>query len=75
LPYEIQDIILGYLRDAPETLRACALVCRLWLEVARPYLFHAVVCRPAITSFSLQDLVAFLADAPELVRHVHSVSV
>ncbi|KAI0074199.1 hypothetical protein K474DRAFT_1601923, partial [Panus rudis PR-1116 ss-1] len=42
LPPETIDRILSYLADDPTPLRASALVSRLWLALARRYLFRKV---------------------------------
>jgi hypothetical protein len=42
LPREITDHIIDYLHNSPQDLRACACVCRAWLDSSRSRLFYRI---------------------------------
>jgi hypothetical protein len=42
LPPEIAMYIVGYLSDCPKSLTTCSRVCRDWLAISRPHVFHRI---------------------------------
>ncbi|KAI0074712.1 hypothetical protein K474DRAFT_1566573, partial [Panus rudis PR-1116 ss-1] len=42
IPPEIVDTIIDHLYDDRDSLRACSLVCKTWLDPARHHLFEAL---------------------------------
>ncbi|CAL1715685.1 unnamed protein product [Somion occarium] len=45
LPPDVLRKLLDQLLDDKRTLSSCALVCRVWLQIARPLLFHSINVR------------------------------
>lgn len=82
LPTELLQQIFHQLREEKGTLSSCTLVCKLWSQCARPYLFrevtvapHAVpeIPHPEYPELALPDWEAanrFFSDATDLAGHV-----
>ncbi|KAJ3486699.1 hypothetical protein NLI96_g4057 [Meripilus lineatus] len=71
LPQEIIDAVLFSLKEDKPTLQSCAMVCREWNSVVRPYLFREIRVNGDDDLYSLLKLIE---DAPG-IAHVVQVLV
>jgi len=72
LPPELWDIVFDHFRFDDDTLKACSLTCRAWLERARRHLFCTILiaCDHDLTHF--EQLVV---TSPDVAVHVRRLSV
>ncbi|KAH9893515.1 hypothetical protein C8Q73DRAFT_536322 [Cubamyces lactineus] len=70
LPLELVDLVFrhaGNLRDAKQTIIACACVSRLWRKLALPHLFSSL---KVVNRADFYDFSTFLTTHPDLARHI-----
>ncbi|EPS99765.1 hypothetical protein FOMPIDRAFT_50388, partial [Fomitopsis schrenkii] len=58
LPPELCDIIFDHLRDDPQILAVCALVCRSWVPHSRSRQFHTLVLHHLSTQRQKLSLIS-----------------
>ncbi|KAJ7478500.1 hypothetical protein FB451DRAFT_1242141 [Mycena latifolia] len=72
-PFQIQELVeqcIGFLRDSPSDLKACALVARPWTSAAQGHIFREVVIS-AISSVDVWPrLQQILHSSPHLIHHI-----
>ncbi|KAG6876456.1 hypothetical protein C0992_012902 [Termitomyces sp. T32_za158] len=81
LPYDLQDLIIGHLREDPKSLAACSLVSSLWSDLARILLFSRLQAQIAYNGYSedearITELITLL-EAPNsrLGQYIHRISI
>ncbi|KAK7052392.1 hypothetical protein R3P38DRAFT_2860063 [Favolaschia claudopus] len=57
LPQELVATVIDHISTNPESLKACALVCRSWLSPSRSHLFHKFYLSGPQNIFAFRDLM------------------
>ncbi|KAF8969694.1 hypothetical protein BDZ97DRAFT_1794698 [Flammula alnicola] len=78
LPQEIDEEILGYLRDDKDALQACSLSCRTFLATCQKYLFSKIVLSPPTDKNKRPNGLQFqrlLTASPHLSKYIHHLEI
>ncbi|KAJ3520615.1 hypothetical protein NM688_g9137 [Phlebia brevispora] len=68
LPQELSDMIVDFLHDDRDTLKACSLVCRAWVPSSHLHLFYAITVHAAAFSDALLQLLRSSAVVSSSIR-------
>ncbi|KAF4616404.1 hypothetical protein D9613_008861 [Agrocybe pediades] len=74
LPVELHGTIVNELKDEKDTLKQCALTCRLYRHLAQKLLFKSIECKFFPYRNPLEKFLDILKDSPQIANYVQRLS-